>query len=461
MQVFNRGKSTPENEKLMMKKRYLLLSILYIPTHFFAQNKTVYFDSDWKETQKSNAKYYRRLPLLKLGNMELIQDHYVKGDSPQMQGYFVTGDEKNKVGDVFWFYQDQTDASGTSYINKTAQKKLTYYFDDGKVWKTIQYGDSLKVGKTIEYKPDGSILGEAIYKDGYIQSGVVGTLFSRNGYRSYNKKTQSDDMVQLPEKEEKNSEYKQIYYWKHNLKTAVEYSYRNGKCILEMNFDKDGNLVQKLDSTSYYISSKNLKNGKSFYYRTQKSGVVDEPLYREYKSFPFSNVTMENVSHIILHRGTVNFIEKHPTKDVYREIEYRFFTENGLQTMRLERDFQNEKAWKPMQEYKNTETSIVSVSEIEPLSIEKIFQKFGKRKWINPYFKNKPFTEYIYFSSPEFMGKTIQNSSSGKIQTNDKESVLIYVSLIPGKYMILRENGGYFIPKTTGDLIEIPNYVQE
>jgi hypothetical protein len=45
--------------------------------------------------------------------------------------------------------------------------------------------------------------------------------------------------------------------------------------------------------------------------------------------------------------------------------------------------------------------------------------------------------------------------------TEEQESALIYIRLASGKYMILREKGGWLIPKSSGDLIEIPNYVQE
>ncbi|MGU3375839.1 hypothetical protein [Chryseobacterium sp. M5A1_1a] len=444
-----------------MKKYCLLFYIFYISVHFSAQTKTIYFDANWKETQKSKAVYYRSYPLLKYGNIELLRDYYLKGNVLQMQGYFADGDKENMVGEVFWFDPDEEDKSGATYINKTKQKKLTYYFDDGKIWKTIEYGDSLRSGKTIEYKPDGSILGEAIYKNGYLESGTEGYVYFNNKYRRYNKKNKSDEWIDLPEKEEKARAYKRIYYWKKNLKTAVEYSYQNNKLTLEKNFDEDGNLIQQLDSTSYFHPEEEMKNGKNYYYHTQKSGITKAPDYIEYKSFPFSEVSMENVSHIVLYRGTVNFLEKHPTEDLYREIGYRFFQENGEQFMRLKRDCRDSNRWELMEKYKDGETILIPVSDIEALSKENIFQKFSKRKWINFYLKNKPVSEHLYFSSPDFMGKTIQYSSSGKIESNEKESALIYISPVPGKYIILRKNGGYFIPKNSGDLIEIPNYVQE
>lgn len=444
----------------MMKKSYLLFCILYIPVHFLAQTKVLYFDANWKETKKSTAQYYRPLPLPRYGNVELLRDYYMKGNVQQMQGYFADGVEKNYVGEIFWFDSDEEDRSGTSYINKTKQKKLTYYFDDGKIWKTIEYGDSLKSGKTIEYKPDGSILGEAIYKNGYLESGTVGYTYSNDEYHRYNKNTQSEEYVSSPIKEKQIREFKRVYYWKKSLKTAVEYSYRDNEVISEKHFDEDGNLIQQLDSTSYFYPEEEQKNGKHFYYRTQKSAIAEVPPYIEYKSFPFSEVSMENVSHIVLYRGTINFLEKHPTDDLYREFSYRFFKDNGLRFMRLRRDY-NSGAWLPMEKYKDEETMIIPISEVKALSKDEVFQRFSQRKWTNRYLKDKPISEQLYFSSQDFMGKRRRYSSSGKTEIDEKESAIIYISLVPGKYMLLRENGGFFIPKSSGDLIEIPNYVQE
>ncbi|ROS19925.1 hypothetical protein EDF65_0623 [Chryseobacterium nakagawai] len=443
----------------MLKKNYLLLCFLYIPTLFLTQTKTMYFDSGWKETQKSNAMYYRPLPFLKSGTLELLRDYYVKGDVLQMQGYFAGGKTKNLVGDVFWYSSDQYDHSGSSYINKTKQKKLTYYFDDGKIWKTVEYGDSLKSGKTIEYKPDGSILGEVIYKDGYIESGTVGYVHSVSDYKRYNTKTDSDEFISIPP-QAGTREYKKVYYWKKNLKTAVEYSYRNDRVVKSRHFDESGNLIQQIDSTSYFYPEKELKNGKYFYYYTQKSAIAEPPSYIEYKSFPFSGVNMEQVSYIVQYRGALRFLEKHPVDDLYREVKYNFFKDNGADFIRLERNY-DDTSWKPIEKYKDDEVVFISVSDVEALSKEAIFKRFSKMAWTNPYFKNKPVSEQLYFSSFNFMGKRTRYSSTGKTEINEKESQLIYISLAPGKYMVLRRTGGYFIPKSTGDVIEIPNYVQE
>ena len=254
----------------MIKKQLLIFSVLFAHL-FFAQDKTLYFDASWKETTKSKASYYRKLPLPKLGNLELLRDYYFANNNLQMQAYYADGIEKNYVGDILWFNTDGTDSSGQSYINKSKQKKLTYYFDDGKIWKTVEYGDSLKHGKTIEYKIDGSLLGEATYKNGRLTSGTIGSSSISDDYYRFNKKTKIYESVETPESHDAPQIITKILYWKNTLKIAVEYKIYDNKRISEKNYDENGNLIQSIDSLSYYRPGGAQKKGKSFYYKPNRA----------------------------------------------------------------------------------------------------------------------------------------------------------------------------------------------
>ena len=441
----------------MIIKLATLLLCFQITLLAFAQKKTMYFDANWKETTQKNAVYYRPLPLPKTQNIELIRDFYTKNKVLQMQGYYADGIEKNYVGEIFWYDGDGDDSSNAIYINKTKQKKLSYYFDDGKLWKTVEYGDSLKNGKTIEYKPDGSILGESIYKNGHLVSGIIGDVDIPSRYTRYNKKTKSEEAVDLPTYKGEDRIYTRIYYWKSTLKSAIELTYNNGETITKKNFDESGSLLQQIDSTSYYKNTYELKNGKDYTYKVQKSGIAAPPTYTEYRSYGFSDVKLDYISHLVLYRGTIHFLEKHPEKNLFRKTEYEFFKENETNFMRLELNFRSENVWDPLEEFLDEETQLIPVSEIESFSKEKIFEKFSKKTWKNKDLKDKPISEELYFASPNFMGKKLKTST--KTEINDKESALIYLNIAPGKYVLFRENGGYFIPKKTGDIIEIPNFI--
>jgi len=441
-----------QKHKMINKITTLLLS-LSIFSNFSAQEKLLYFDNSWKETTKKNAVFYRPLPLLKSQNVELLRDFYIKNNVMQMQGYYADGDMKNYVGEIFWYNENGDDSSQDIYLNKSKQKKLSYYFDDGKLWKTVEYGDSLKHGKTIEYKPDGSILGESTFKNGYLISGIVGQTYNLSqDYTLYNIKTKSNEHVYLPTYKGEDRIYKKIFYWKSNLKTAAEFTFKNSEVIETKDYDQSGNLVQTLNSDSYYQNSGKLKNGKVFYYKVQKSAIAEAPTFTEFRSYPFSDVKLGFISYLILYRGTIHFLEKHPDKDQYRLIEYEFFKENKDSKMRLELN----PHWEPLNEFIDQEALLIPVSEIESLSKTKIFEKLSKKTWSNKDLKNKPITETLYFSSSNFMGKILKSST--KTETNEKESALIYLNIVPEKYILLRENGGYFIPKKSGEILEIPNF---
>ncbi|MFW2136887.1 toxin-antitoxin system YwqK family antitoxin [Chryseobacterium sp. TY4] len=442
----------------MIKKQFLLISFLF-SCWIFSQEKNKYFDAAWKETTKTKATFYRPLPLPKIGNLELLRDYYSNGKILQMQAYYADGVEKNYVGDVYWYNPNGNDNSDQQYINRSKHKKLTYYFDDGKIWKTIEYGDSLKHGKTIEYKIDGSILGESIYKNGRLISGTIGNANSNdNNYFRFNKESKNYEFVDIPTSKEAQETITKILYWKNTLKTAVEYKFKNAQTISEKNYDQDGNLIQSLDSLSYYYPERQLKNAKQFYYLPQnRNTIVESPVYIEYKSFQFNDVETRNISHILIYRGTLHFLEKHPTSDKYRETDYQIFSDNGQKFMRLRWDNYSGSAWQEMKDYLDAETKVIPVTDISNLSKDEIYKRFSNKKWKNT---DKNITEQLSFISPEYMSKTIK-LSSGYSKTNDKESALIYFKIDKNKYLILRENGGFFIPKNSGDLVEIPNFVQD
>ncbi|WP_300672333.1 hypothetical protein [Soonwooa sp.] len=443
----------------MIKKQLLILSVLF-SFLVFSQDKTLYFDGNWKETTKSKAYYYRKLPLPKLANLELLRDYYSDTDKLQMQGYYADAVDQNYVGDIYWYSSDGTSYSSESYINKSKQKKLSYYFDNGNLWKTIEYGDSLKHGKTIEYKIDGSILGEAIYKNGSLISGTIGNSSLPNTYYyRYNKKTKNNEHIDIQKSEEAPQLTTRITYWKNTLKTAVEYQVFDGKTISEKNYDENGNLLQSLDSLSYYYPSRQLKNGRTYYYANTKSYIENSPTFIEYKSFPFSEVETRNISHIIIYRGTLHFLEKHPSLDKYRETDYNIFSDNNTKFMRLTWNNYSNSVWKEMKEYLDSETKLIPVSEILNLNKEQIYKRFANKKWKSKPTIDKNVTEELYFDSPEFMAKNI----SAKLASENikKESALIYFKIANDKYIMMRENGGFFIPRNNGDRIEIPNFVQE
>ena len=199
----------------MRKKSCILLLFFLVNNLLFSQKKdTIYYDKDWKETKKKSALYYRPMPLLKLGNLELLRDYHKNGQL-QMQAYIADGVERKFVGDVYWMDSDGEISSMSSYINPT-QKELTYYFDNGSIWKKIQYQDSIKHGATTEYKKDGSLLGKCLYQEGYIIGGVCGMVGNDvSNYNFYDDVTKSSVYKNIPANKVYDYEYIKTAYWKN------------------------------------------------------------------------------------------------------------------------------------------------------------------------------------------------------------------------------------------------------
>lgn len=435
-----------------MRKFYVFLMIL-LGGIAFSQEKNQYFDQNWKPATKDKAKFYRPLPLKKFGTLELVRDYYYATKSLQMQAYILNSDDYNYAGEVYWYNEDGRRYDYKNYLNKTAQKKLSYYFDDGKLWKTAEYGDSLKNGKTTEYKPDGSILGEAIYKDGNLISGTIGERFDTSSYNRYNPKTKQAEYVSIPQYVPE--DYTQIFYYKNSLKDAVISKNRKGKLYEETLYAEDGSIIQKLDSLSYYQGKDELKNGRDYHYSPIRSAITNLDSYTEYQSFPFSEVKFRNLAYILLYRGEIHFIEKNPTKNLFRETDYEIFEDRGQKFVRLEWESGEREHWKELKEFQDPETQLIAVADISSLNKNDLFEKVKRKTLMNPELLKKGIREEITFTSPEKSVKTL--SYSGKAET-ENDSQLIWAEIKPGVYIMIRDLGGYFIPQKFSEILFIPNF---
>ncbi len=117
---------------------FSLLFILSI--HLQAQNDTLWFDSNWKETTKKDASFFRP-QIKKKGNGFWIADFYINGQK-QMEG--LSKHPKNEM------YEGQ----------------VVWYFEKGNVFQVVHYKEGILNGSRKVYFKSGSIESEAAYKDG-------------------------------------------------------------------------------------------------------------------------------------------------------------------------------------------------------------------------------------------------------------------------------------------------------
>ncbi|NRS90628.1 antitoxin component YwqK of YwqJK toxin-antitoxin module [Flavobacterium sp. 7E] len=82
----------------------------------------------------------------------------------QMQGYAYAINEDKYAGDIYWYNEDGTDASRSKFIN-TTNKPLTYYHNNGTVWKTYSYEKDVIDGIIKLYNNKGKEINRVVYKN--------------------------------------------------------------------------------------------------------------------------------------------------------------------------------------------------------------------------------------------------------------------------------------------------------
>src|ERR1700756_2652582 len=95
---------------------YYFLGILFLfSSKIIAQNDTIYFDENWKNTSKETAIYYRIKPVriktkkaidYKIENIDsvfVIKDYYLKNNILQFEGYSKDKDGQYLVGKAKWY----------------------------------------------------------------------------------------------------------------------------------------------------------------------------------------------------------------------------------------------------------------------------------------------------------------------------------------------------------------------
>ncbi len=103
----------------IFKKKYIYISILFLFTSkISAQNDTIFFDKDWKISNKETALYYRIKPLkiktkdavgYKIKNTDslfVIKDYYLNNNKIQFQGYSQDYNGDYLVGRAKWYNEN-------------------------------------------------------------------------------------------------------------------------------------------------------------------------------------------------------------------------------------------------------------------------------------------------------------------------------------------------------------------
>ncbi|RZJ30872.1 MAG: TonB family protein [Flavobacterium sp.] len=96
---------------------YLIFFVLFA-SFAFAQgenDRKVYFDSLWKETESDDYTYYRIIKDYNSTKSEYQVADYFRSGKPQMTGTFADREGKVKTGEFVWFYENGNKKNTTTY----------------------------------------------------------------------------------------------------------------------------------------------------------------------------------------------------------------------------------------------------------------------------------------------------------------------------------------------------------
>jgi TonB family protein len=130
-----------------MKSNLFSILFLLIPIIIFSQNtidKTVYFDSIWKETTEVNHQYYRIIKdYYSEKDLYKIYDYYKSGVL-QMEGTSKTKDGYTKDGEFIFYYENGNKKSTVNYDKSRLNGKYSKWHENGNKELEGEYTESKK-----------------------------------------------------------------------------------------------------------------------------------------------------------------------------------------------------------------------------------------------------------------------------------------------------------------------------
>lgn len=144
----------------MKQIKIIIISYLYffLCPNNFCQSK-IYFDKDWKVSEKENAHFYRIINK-KNDSLFYVKDFYIN-NVLQMDGHYSNIKKEVFEGPINWYDENGKITKSSTYKKGILHGITTVYLDDGK----IDYTNEYKNGKVYEGLDIG-FTEKRIYKKG-------------------------------------------------------------------------------------------------------------------------------------------------------------------------------------------------------------------------------------------------------------------------------------------------------
>ena len=135
-----------------MKKNILALTLMIISVYPLFSQDTLFFNQFWIKTTKDSASFYRIVS--DTSYYFKIKDYYLSG-IPQMIGYSLKKDSIQKLGRIYYYYDNGELKSIQNYELNKLNGQSVYYYKNGKVKYEINFENNKKIGELKGYYRNG------------------------------------------------------------------------------------------------------------------------------------------------------------------------------------------------------------------------------------------------------------------------------------------------------------------
>lgn len=168
------------NKQIGNMKKVLVIPFLFLAFNLFSQD-TTYYGSDWKETERVNAEFYR--VLTKVDSLWKIEDYYID-NRLQMTGFLNKPVHTSRHGEFKWYYENGNLNQTGQYKNGKPHGKLEFFYEDGKLESFSYYKNGALDGSFSSFHTDGQITAKGEYIDGKL-NGIAEFWFPNGLLKSH------------------------------------------------------------------------------------------------------------------------------------------------------------------------------------------------------------------------------------------------------------------------------------
>ncbi|WP_165748306.1 toxin-antitoxin system YwqK family antitoxin [Cellulophaga sp. Z1A5H] len=208
-----------------------IFSVLLFNIAYSQVKETIYFNTNWEQTTKDAAAYYRNLPLEEKDNLVLIKDYYISG-APQMIGWARKEDESILVEEVKWFHENGNLKQIAHYFlnSNIAPDGLQYgdykvYYENGKIYREEHYFMGGLNGISNYYDDNGEIITSCVYENDRPIEGVTNCFTTYKEGKLIERKLLYEDTNQVAYEE-----YRDISDKRNN---SIVYYNKSGEIVRE------------------------------------------------------------------------------------------------------------------------------------------------------------------------------------------------------------------------------------